>query len=464
MNSPTPTAAGRSNNRAADNRVDAVLLIAFAAGLASRLNVTLIGVTSVTEFLFALLGPYFLLTRPQASFRLHATPICLLLLWTAGTIFTDVVTSTSLPLMARGLASPLFILLAIPTSYALFRSSTFSRILAYSLGAIPGYFLEERFFRSGVLLARELTYGSATVDWTTFWTGLANTVASIGVLLFFRRSRLLAYATSFGMFLIQLYGGSRGAAIPWAVGPFASLAFDLLNNKVLKTTTRSRVAAILVTATFMIIAAVAVSGTYSNLAIEGRLGQAAKEKYLRQANTSYGLASGGRMDFFIGIYFLKKSPFIGYGSWAYNDPSIVNEALAYFGDDRDASQFAGRRITSHSAFLTSWIESGILAVPFWLWFIVTRITPLTKRSLLDASMRLTLQVSSIQILLNTLINPLSSRLGIASSIAIITILFPATKAGITQSLGSYGRSRRTKATHPGQSHLNNVTPNRSTFF
>ena len=55
---------------------------------------------------------------------------------------------------------------------------------------------------------------------------------------------------------------------------------------------------------------------YSYAAQAGYLGQTAQLKYVRQGSGQFGLLLGGRSEILASAIAIRKSPFIGHGSWA----------------------------------------------------------------------------------------------------------------------------------------------------
>lgn len=114
--------------------------------------------------------------------------------------------------------------------------------------------------------------------------------------------------------------------------------------------------------------------TYEYAAAEGILGDAARDKYLAQVNNDAGLLLSGRSESLVSLEAIKDSPILGHGSWA-KDPYYT---IIYYVKQRDLGLWVPPNwqdvgadtdyfIQSHSHLLGSWVEAGILSVPFWGW-------------------------------------------------------------------------------------------------
>jgi hypothetical protein len=117
--------------------------------------------------------------------------------------------------------------------------------------------------------------------------------------------------------------------------------------------------------------------SYEHLASTGTLGPEMQEKYEMQSSADTNILFAGRTELFVSWEAIKDSPIIGRGSWA-ADPYYVqlrrarlesagftSGALADFEEER-----YGTLIPAHSVFFSTWIEAGILGVPFWVTILV----------------------------------------------------------------------------------------------
>jgi hypothetical protein len=111
---------------------------------------------------------------------------------------------------------------------------------------------------------------------------------------------------------------------------------------------------------------------YSEAASSGILGIEAKEKYQYQTSGDLYLLQAGRNESLVSVQAIADSPILGHGSWA-RDASYV-ALLADLLEEHGMVTFGGitasNVIPSHSYFVQSWIEAGILGGLFWILILV----------------------------------------------------------------------------------------------
>ena len=83
-------------------------LLLFVLGLLSFTQIKLIGHLAIVEIIFAVLTPYYLVTRWHAIRRSRLWILLLFIMgWFASAVVTDIVRETELKLMLKGVATPL---------------------------------------------------------------------------------------------------------------------------------------------------------------------------------------------------------------------------------------------------------------------------------------------------------------------------------------------------------------------
>ncbi|TCP87592.1 hypothetical protein C8J42_10953 [Sphingomonas sp. PP-CE-1A-559] len=126
-----------------------------------------------------------------------------------------------------------------------------------------------------------------------------------------------------------------------------------------------------------VIFAQVIVSAYEYSASEGILGDTARQKYLMQTNNDAGLLLSGRSESLVSLEAIGDSPILGHGSWA-KDPYYT---IVYYVKQRqlgldvpanwkDVGFETDYFIQSHSHLLGSWVEAGILSVPFWGWTLI----------------------------------------------------------------------------------------------
>jgi hypothetical protein len=204
----------------------------------------------------------------------------------------------------------------LPVVTLFLQKGLFGKSVAMAWGSIPGIYISAYYFRSGAVEGRELVTGDAGIRWETHWTGLALAALGAISLMLYRRSHLLAYATTIAASAVQLVNGSRSATGPGVVASILSFAIDLFGHPISKQERRRSFLRAFAIAGACGLAIGVTFVAYAYLAESGALGETARAKYQKQSSAQYGLIGGGRLGFFCGLLAVSNSPFIGHGSWA----------------------------------------------------------------------------------------------------------------------------------------------------
>jgi O-antigen ligase len=118
------------------------------------------------------------------------------------------------------------------------------------------------------------------------------------------------------------------------------------------------------------LAAVIGSHIYGSLAESGSLGMAAQVKYQIQSEGRYGFLLGGRGEIAFSASAIRQSPIVGHGSFTRFSGDLRSAGLGrleQWGYEYEpASGDRPDLLPTHSGLLGTWVEAGILAVPFWL--------------------------------------------------------------------------------------------------
>jgi hypothetical protein len=192
-----------------------------------------------------------------------------------------------------------------------------------------------------------------------------------GVMVFFiDRYVKSPFFASFNFLLlatVNLIMGTRNLALVCFIGSF--LIIYLRGNQ--KRTTASKLNFLLVTLVALILA----FSLYSNLAFSGKLGEAAYEKYVSQANSGAGLIRNSRPELNIALSTLATKPIVGFGPFPRLNDSQYSELISSSNYQESTTRLdylltsTKGNIPSHSAILQFWLWGGVLALAlplFWL--------------------------------------------------------------------------------------------------
>lgn len=169
---------------------------------------------------------------------------------------------------------------------------------------------------------------------------------------------------------------------------------------------------------------------YGELAAQGTLGAAAREKYYMQSGGGgVGLLLGGRPESLVSVQAIIDSPVLGHGSWA-KDPYYTHlfqarlraAGLLVPDDYRDIGKMTEFLIPTHSHLLGSWVEAGVLSVPFWLWTIFLAFFALYSAIRVHWQPNVLVALISLSMLWDVLFSPFASDARILKAIEICVLI------------------------------------------
>ena len=123
----------------------------------------------------------------------------------------------------------------------------------------------------------------------------------------------------------------------------------------------------LVTVAGMLVLAAAFSAVYRFAATNGYLSSRAEYRYLVQSQAEGGFLVAGRSDLVGALLAIRKSPYVGYGSYAV-DPQIARLTIymmAVLDPVLHYHQPKSENIVVHSYLLGAWVQIGIIGALFW---------------------------------------------------------------------------------------------------
>lgn len=219
--------------------------------------------------------------------------------------------------------------------------------------------------------------GEFHLDWK-FGYGQAFTITALFVgawLSALARTNIAGSALGFAAAVFNLFLNARSL--------FGQTAFAAFVGTILSMRRKARIG----TRTLALLGVLALGGgfgavqIYSYAASEGLLGQGAKEKYERQANSDLGLLFGGRTELLGSLDAIADSPIIGYGSYGrdirYAELRLLRLQQAGMATSRDVDS---DRIPTHSFLFGAWVEAGLPGSLLWFWVLFA-----TARGMLAAA-------------------------------------------------------------------------------
>lgn len=410
--------AAASGGRASD----LALLFAFLLGLGARLQVQIIGYLPLSEIAVLILFPFLLSRYVQPAVRLRCGWLVPLLgVWLAGAIASDLYRDTNWSLAARGLARIVVYISAVPFFAWFLHRDMYHKLLYFAAGTVPSMALSAFVLRGGVHEGRELVWGKADISWKTHWSAVALLAAGFLALYFYRRSRLVAYASNAicGGLNLALGARSTGAISLMAVaGCIAKNQF--LAGRQGRPAQRRLVRSLLV-ATLIAAAAVGLLQGYSWLAAEGHLGHVEQQKYRVEARHKLGVLGGSRMGQFVGgLIAVYDSPLIGYGSWPLDKYGFYYRVCDLFEQkpDRNYYRYGYPLIPSHSHIISAWVEHGILSLPFFVYAIFLAIRAIMLPIGDPQRLQLWVMAAAAASLWNIPFSPISYRMEMAMTLVV----------------------------------------------
>lgn len=169
--------------------------------------------------------------------------------------------------------------------------------------------------------------------------------------------------------------------------------------------------------------------TYEYCASQGWLGEYARNKYLMQVGNDAGLFLSGRSESLVSLEAIWDMPILGHGSWA-KDPYYT---IVYYTKQkqlglplpptwREFGAYYDYIIQSHSHLLGSWVDAGILSVPFWLWTLVLAFSSLYYVVARRNQPNILVILFSFFLMWDVLFSPFSAQARITKALQIVVLV------------------------------------------
>jgi hypothetical protein len=335
-------------------------ILSFLIGIFSFINVTFIGQITVSEIIIVLISPWIILKvgkLDNAAFKKNRTQtIGLIIIWILGILISDYYNNNTIDNFIRGIGHPFFILLTFLTFQYFLQYSRQS--LTYLLSGIffsslLFYFIDpfaKSEFRFGILVI--LTYFGAIIS-VHYWAKKRRTPS------------LFIFSI---LSVIALVSGGRSNFLIL----FTIIFFILLANKYSKNNLYFQFKQLKRWSLFLI-AAILVAQLVYTTAVENKIfSEKYQEKFEQQKESGLPVIFSGRPELFSSLAAIKDSPIFGHGSWAkgakYYEIYYNAQSFDYTSNQSIIESMDEDRIPSHSFFFGAWVENGILAMLFFLFF------------------------------------------------------------------------------------------------
>ena len=344
-------------------RIAGILLIPFSSAIVFQS----IGVL----FLHDIIAPLvllILLAQRGAIRQLAPLKLCffLMTIWLAGAVMSDLYRGSAPNDFLRGWSRLILLGVNIAMIWLLCKGSL-KLISLYSMSSGAAMVI-------GALTSSDPLTRSAPWKFG-MGAGLITLVAGLTGIPYFRKGiqKFFPEIAILGLSMVSLLLNSRTM---FAIGALAA-GYSLLSRWILL---HRRSISKLAFSSIVLVGALvaqAIVMAYEYSASQGWLGEYARRKYLMQVDNDAGLFVSGRSESLVSLEAIRDMPILGHGSWA-KDPYY---SIVYYVKQKELGlpvppswqQFGADSeyiIQSHSHLLGSWVDAGILSVPFWLWTLI----------------------------------------------------------------------------------------------
>ncbi len=314
-------------------------IISLAAGLLTNLRFQFGGVASAGELVLAVIAFFAVVANvanPHFWNRRMALIIGALCVSFCGYVISDLINATPADRLVRGWARMAFVIIDFIAIWALARNNILN-LFAVCVGDA---------------FSTLLSYGKENADFLynyKFHLSMPITVLIIIAVpvLFRQRAGMATGIAQIGVGMCHMWFDCRtGGAICVLIG------FVLIARSITASRLRSLYLSLLALALVLSSIAIGVLYTSTNSSFSVRR---AESNSLR-----LGLAMGG-------INAIERSPFIGLGSWAW-DQEMWNVLVAKAGRVNMAGYLASDPIGAHSQIIQAWAEAGLLGTVFFIFY------------------------------------------------------------------------------------------------
>lgn len=334
-------------------------LIVFLIGALSLVNLSILGLVSVSEMIMTITFPILLIynaNKYKAFNKNEIQTVIMIFIWAAGIVICDLINHTPINLFFKGIGHPIMIL---------FSFIFLSRIMQYSR-----FFI--KYFIYGLGIASILSYFTKQIAQDNFRFGIFFIIISFSFIVIYylweRRNFKICFAILVILTLIGFIGGGRSDGLIL----FLTIILLVISFILYKKNQNLEYKIITKTLLTIILLVLGIQEAYIFAVKNKVFSSEYQTKFEEQLNTGLPLIFSGRAEIFSSLEAIKDSPLIGHGSWK-KDSKYTN--IYYQKQGIDIAIFDGGskiygfdKIPAHSFFFGSWVEHGILAALFFLFF------------------------------------------------------------------------------------------------
>ena len=345
-------------------------LAMFLMGLFSQTQIHFIGFLDISEAFSYVAGPIlFAMDLPRLKKHGFGSFLGVWFLCIIGAWMSSLYNGTPAKFMLRGIASP-FSVFCITCVFYHILSQDFKAVKWFFLGAaISGVISIFTFQRGSSIMkyGEELTGDEAVesvTSYSLFWLVQIGTWLVLPLQSWYLKTPKW-YCIAFGLWFM-FYGlfsaGSRSGLLVSALFLFLICIAGKTRQSMMFMKKHFT--------TFMIVfftIGPIVATFYKFAAINGYMGEGARDKYMKQTGGKSGLLNllrGGRGEFFVGLSACFEKPIIGYGPWARDKEGVVYRYIQEHGSDSSLEDY--NRALKYG--ITPGIPSHSHVITFWLWF------------------------------------------------------------------------------------------------
>lgn len=394
----------------------------FIVGLFSITQIRLIGAFPLSEFITVVFA-LFLFPKMFSFFKYKRFRNVWLLLccWLFGAFVSDIYNNSILNDVLKGLGTIILFSIDILFSYWALKDN-YNRMIYFLLGAFLSSFLQLYIFPSQSLVGALTEYGVADI-WDTWAVYFVAPIVLILAFLFYSSYRKWVIAIIFLYALYSVFNMSRNQFLIYSIVGSLLLVIRRINafregciKQIFIQKQSFRYLLLL------LLCLIVVKSSYEYLAGNGYLGEAAFRKYeIQKFESKMGLVSG-RKEVWMGLYAIKNSPILGFGSFAKDKEGYALRFLQKFDPD-NISVFNSFRyetdIPAHSHIVCAWLWHGLFGLLFWLYILYLCLLFLWKYILKDPPLIAFSLLMIFIFLWNIFFSPFGDRIGTAMRISFI---------------------------------------------
>ncbi len=349
---------------------NSVAILVFMLGVFSQTQIRVIGYMDISEFICYIIGPFlFIIDLPKLRRHGFGTFLLMWFLATCGAIISSLFNHSSMPVLLRGIASPISVFCLTCVFHHLL-SKDLKAFKWFFLGAAISGVISIFMFQRGTSISK---YGDtltgddavgAVVGYSLFWLVQVGAWLNLPIQMAYLKTPKW-YCIGFGLWFM-LYGifsaGSRSGLL--SVGLFLLLIGVAGKTRQSMTLVKKHFMAFSIV---FVVIGLAMASFYRYAAVNNYLGEKAYKKYMSQTQGKSGLMNlirGGRADFFIGLEACLKRPFAGWGPWARDTEGLVHKYIMEYGSDESLEYY--NHMIQHGA--VPYISGHSYVISFWVWY------------------------------------------------------------------------------------------------